>query len=373
MGEERRWTASYQFLEELWRGRSRIIYDPELEGLLHAGGPESGPSAGLFDALLPRGDNNGRADGRVWMALDNDRLAASFARGRGGTVFVGLDAAGEVASEEPWEVALVNLGESLATGLSPAVEGMLELLGERSEDGRTVVIMIGCELLGEDGSYEQLADLVDELCGDGRIFGLARPAMAAFYDFGTVLESDAGSETDVGIEVDNSLGSEQPRFEGFVAVVGPRVPGEGVTLVELDESPATSPRASSAPAGPRSSSGSADAEDLAALRAQLAEAQRRGDTQAIERQDLLEKLEQAEDRIAALEDREEAWGEGGGEAEEDSPTIDAVLAREQALRWDNDRLRGELERLRARPVEALEAELATVRAQLETELALRAE
>jgi uncharacterized protein YPO0396 len=45
--------------------------------------------------------------------------------------------------------------------------------------------------------------------------------------------------------------------------------------------------------------------------------------------------------------------------------IDELLVREQSLRWELDRVRGELENLRVRPVEDLEAELASTQAQLE--------
>ncbi|NVB39735.1 hypothetical protein G6O69_17965 [Pseudenhygromyxa sp. WMMC2535] len=368
MGDERRWAAGYQFLEELWRGRNRIIYDRSLEQPLHRGEPEDGPLATLIDALIPRAS----ADARVWMALDNDRRAASFARDRGGTIFLDLDAAGEIAGDEPWEVALVDLGEGGLSdesgGLSPELEALLELLGERASDDpeRSVAITVGCAGLDEDACYEQLADLVDELFGDGRVYGLTRPRVAAFYDFGPVLESEGGgegSDDEPGIEVDNSLGSESPRFEAFVAVIGRRLPSEGVTFVEV----AGGGERQVAASAPGSSAGSsAGDEGAAALRAQLAEAQRRGDLQAIERQELLEKLELAEDRIASLEETLEVGDdEPSGEAD-DSPRLDAALAREQTLRWELARLRGELELAQARPVEALEAELAGLRAKLQT-------
>ena len=37
MGDERRWAARYQFLDQLWRGRDRIVCDREIEAALHAG------------------------------------------------------------------------------------------------------------------------------------------------------------------------------------------------------------------------------------------------------------------------------------------------------------------------------------------------
>jgi chromosome segregation ATPase len=201
--------------------------------------------------------------------------------------------------------------------------------------------------------------------------------MAAFYDFGPVLEpagdSAAGDSSGEGdIEVDNTLGTETPRFEAFLAIIGAGVPGEGVTFVELPSPAAasgTKTAGADAPAGD---------DELAALRAQLGEAQRRGDLQAIERQALLEQLEQAEDRIASLEEQLDddaaarASAEGVGPelssepgASEIGPRMDALLARERTLRWELGRARGEIERLEARPIDEAEAEIAALRADLD--------
>src|SRR5690606_33435884 len=248
--------------------------------------------------------------------------------------------------------------------LGAGVETLLEVLGERLEDDpeRSVVLSLPCTS-DEDACYELLAELVEELFGDGRIYGLNRPAMAAFYDFGPVLEPEdqAGQTGEADIEVDNSLGSESPRFEVFIAVVGARIPGEGVTFIEL---PGPSAEPSAAELG---RAAPATDDELASLRAQLAEAKRRGDLHAIERQSLLEKLEQAEDRIANLEDQlaEAPERPEPGESPTTGPRLDELLAREQTLRWELERMRGELERLEARPVEELEAELASLRAELE--------
>jgi hypothetical protein len=372
MGDERRWAARYQYLDALWRGRDRIICDRELEAALHAG--VEGSLGELLAGLFPGEAARGQASGRAWMALHNDRRAVSFARERSGTVFVSLDEAAEIASDEPWQVALVHL-----EGDHGDHESFLEVLGERLEDDpqRSVVLSLDCTD-DEDACYERLAELIERLFGDGRIYGLTRPSMAAFYDFGPVLEpagdglepEGAPAEAaEADIEVDNSLGSEAPRFELFLAVVGASLPSEGVTFVEL---PAAEHRAAEPGRSPNSPNGGGD-DELAALRsslgAQLAEAQRRGDLHAIERQSLLEKLEQAEDRIASLEDQlgeRDQLGEGHKPAETPAgPRLDELLAREQTQRWELARLRGEIERLEARPVEELEAEVASLRAELE--------
>jgi hypothetical protein len=395
MGDQRRWAARYQFLDELWRGRDRIVCDPELEAALHAG--SEGAVAELVDGLVPgagkQGRAGGRAQARAWVALHNDRRAASFARARSGTVFVSVADASEIASDEAWQIALVHLGggagaggATTRAGLVGPLESFLEVLGERLEDDpeRSVVLSLACGP-DEDQSYEQLAELVEELFGDGRIYGLAPASMAAFYDFGPVLEPTGDAEgagdspAEGDIEVDNTLGTEAPRFEAFLAIVGAGVPGEGVTFVEL---PGGVPGSGAGIAGTAGADAPAGDDELAAVRAQLSEAQRRGDLQAIERQSLLEQLEQAEDRIASLEeqlDDHRAQGAAGRasadasapeartdpSATELGPRVDALLARERTLRWELGRARGEIERLEARPIAEAEAEIAALRAELD--------
>ncbi|MFV8753359.1 hypothetical protein ACNOYE_22650 [Nannocystaceae bacterium ST9] len=370
MGDERRWAARYQFLEELWRERDRIVFDSELEQALHVG--VEGSPAELLARLLP----DREPDARVWMTLGNDRRAASFARARSGTVFVGLDASAELATDEAWQVALIKLPALVGEGsgreqLSAEQLALLDVLGDKcSEDPeRSVALMLACEPGGEERAYERLAELVEELFGDARIYGLARPGMAAAFDFGRLFEADdeagEGEEPDVAIEVDTTLGSD-PRFELYVAVIGDRVPAEGLTFIELPGDGSTGEPSGRAPGGEPS-------DEIGAMRAQLAEAQRRGDMQAIERLALLEKLEQAEDRAAGLGDELERLRDGGPSSRGEStgeregvadPRLDAVLAREQSLRWELERVRGELDNLRARPVETLEAEAASLRARL---------
>lgn len=353
MGDELRWAARYQFLEELWRERDRIVFDPQLEQALHAGG--EGSPAELLARLVPVGE----PDARVWMTLANDRRAAAFARQHAGTVFVGLDGAAELATDETWQVALVSLpelGEDGRESLAPELLALLDVLGEKAGEDpeRNVVLALACEPSESDSAYERLADLVEELFGDARIYGLARPAMAAAYDFGRLFEDEGeGEDADVAIEVDTTLGSD-PAFGLYLAIVGDRLPAEGLTFIELPSEP-SSGEGRVAASGP-------EASEFGAMRAQLAESQRRGDLQAIERLSLLEKLEQAEEELARLRGGEPA--RESSSASEPNERLDAVLARERALRWENERLRGELDNLRARPVEALEAELAELRARL---------
>lgn len=354
MGDELRWAARYQFLEELWRERDRIVFDPQLEQALHAGG--EGSPAELLARLVPQAE----PDARAWMVLANDRRAASFARQHAGTVFVGLDGAAELATDEAWQVALVSLpalGEGVRESLAPELLALLDVLGEKAGEDpeRSVVLALACEPSESDATYERLADLVEELFGDARIYGLARPAMAAAFDFGRLFEDEEpDDEADVAIEVDTTLGSD-PAFILYLAVIGDRLPAEGLTFIELPSEPSGGESRSTGASG-------SEGAELGAMRAQLSESQRRGDLQAIERLSLLEKLEQAEEELARLRGGEPAPARS--DTAEPNERLDAVLARERALRWENERLRGELDNLRARPVEALEAELAELRARL---------
>ena len=373
MGDERRWAARYQFLEDLWQGRDRIVYDRELEAAVDGRG--EGAFAGLVDTLLTRG--SAASEGRVWMPRSGERRAAPVARA--GATPLALADAPQLASTGAWQVALIHLGRGGAA-LDPQLSELLAaLVGPGRNGERSVVLTVDCgERAGDDDrAYEQLADLSEELFGDARIYGLSTPGMAAFYDFGPVLASEEGAEeVAVDIEVDNSLGSEAPRFHQFIAVVGQRLPADGLTFVELP-TPEASREAIAKPGaqvrpgtvGEPTAAAQPDASAIAtsvqtpelaeagvsldSLRAQLAESRRRAEVQAIERQELLEKLEQAEERLASLD-----------EVAADAPRLDAALAREQALTWELDRLKGQLAGLEARPVDALEAEVAALRARL---------
>lgn len=357
MTDGRRWVARYQFLDELWRGRDRIVFDPELERELHGGGPDDDRARALLDALVPATD----PDARVWVVLEQDRRAASLLRARAATEFLGVDEASAVAGEGRWKVAVVHVGALAGDrALNPSLAAFLDVLGEQAQDDdERTVVLVADSRDDEDATYDALADLVDEVFSDGRIYGATRPAIVGFYDFGRVLEAEEADleqadEDASGFEVDNTLGPESPRFDRMIAVVGARVPAEGAALIEVpaDAGPA---------AGSRREGG-----DSSALRVQLAEAQRRADEQAIERQALLEQVERGEDRIAALE--EALAAEGGGArtsaAPADGPRLDEALASQQSLRWELERMRGELEILQSRPVETLEADVAAAQARL---------
>jgi hypothetical protein len=420
--------ARYQFLEELWRGQDRILFDPDLEEALRVGGPGLGHQShpaltALSDALIPRavGEDN------VWVALANPRRAAEYARLRGGTTFIGLDEAAGVGSDEDWQVALVDLEGMLAlegetAQLEARLAALIEVLAEGAAAGRTVIVSAPSEV---DGGldYESFTGLIAEQLPMARVYGIGAAEAALVFDFGelegtgddlelvedyeegdlmpvgydedrevaeyeadldaaeeewtdhgiTEAEAEADGEVDeddeeVPVDYDNTLGEEEPEVRGWVAVCARRSLGEGMTVIELPAAPSPGP-------GPRDS----------ALRAQLSQVQRQADLAAIERQRLAEQLDEAEERIASLVEEREQLLEGEldleatrtpemaalsplptpADAGDAAARLDAALAREQALRWELAQVSAELEQARSRPVDELEAEVAELRARLE--------
>ncbi|MBK8238105.1 MAG: hypothetical protein IPK74_21460 [Deltaproteobacteria bacterium] len=73
-----RWAARYTFCDPLWRGRARLIVDPELEAVLrHALVERRGADAPwreLLDALVPR-----ERGVPVWMLVGTDDTARLLA------------------------------------------------------------------------------------------------------------------------------------------------------------------------------------------------------------------------------------------------------------------------------------------------------
>jgi regulator of replication initiation timing len=370
MTDDLRWAVRYAFLEDLWRDRPRVVVDAGLEAALRerprARGAEGGPLEALIDALVPRVSKV-----RTWMAVADEAVARELAQIRPGAGFLPRSSFAEVVEHRDWEVALVEL--SALHDDAPGGTRLRQQLAERAQEGRTVIVSArsapGQE--DEDAGFAALSELLSDELGGGRIFGVYRPAIAAVIDFGededesdaagagdgAAGEGEAGGEDDeVPVSFDNTLGSQTPAFVEYVALAG-RVAAlpEGMTLVELP---------ANAPSVEQSSDG--------ALRAQLVQAQRQAELAVIDRQALLEKVDALESAQARLEQQVVELRDHLARAvsEEPSPTVEAVdrlqaaLADNQALRWKLQQLERELETVKARPVEALEAEVAALRAEL---------
>ena len=367
------WIARYQLLEELWRDRPRLLVDPDLERVLAQAGP--GVAHGsqeslvdLVDALLPR--RTGGAG--VWFAVSEasvDELSAA----RPGVRFLPRGALTQTLGE-PWEVAVIDLSAVLAEVdasvpsssrvFTPRGEALMQRLGAAVHDGQTVVLTVPVRDYPRTThglSYDELADVLGEYFGGGRIHGVFTPRMAAVVDFGGDDDSD-DENGDVPLLYDNTLGTDDPELSLFVAVAGSaEALVDGMALIEL-------------PAPGRYEGGAIEDREL---QAQVTESRRFADRMAIERQTLLEETDRLQGENRDLRDEVHELRRrlaravatptpsSGGEGSTVQEREDAALAREQTLRWRIEQLEAEVETLRRRPVEDLEAEVASLRARLE--------
>jgi len=438
MSRDTRWAARYQFLEECWRGQDRILLDAGLEQLLLGGGLDVSslghdPVTQLLDLLLP----SRPSDGQAWMVLSHGRRAAELSRIRPETRFVSVSDAISVAAEDPWRLAMIDLGGFLGDGpisdadieasdddasdvvrrLDPEILALIETLGERAgAPGPSRMVAVSLPLVPVsfpgsgpdadleaqrhiDGQIEGFSALVDELLPGARLFGIAWPQMAAIYNlaggdevpssgldpldaYDAELDAaeadwtddvqtqvfDAGDE-DLSIDYDNTRADAVPRFAGLLAVLGPDVVvdglGEGVTLLELPaEAPALPGAATSV-----GDSGGIDqlgtGREISELRTQLQQARRQAQMLSVEKQRLLEELDETRERLEGAVD-----GEGDAGAGAPRERLDLALAQQQQLRWELDRARERIGELEGRPVTTLEGDNEALRAQVE---ALRAE
>ncbi|MEX1362280.1 MAG: hypothetical protein AB1Z98_04095, partial [Nannocystaceae bacterium] len=209
----------------------------------------------------------------------------------------------------------------------------------------------------DDAAYAELTDLLEDHLGGGRIYGVYRPPMAAVVDFGVADGDgdDADADDEVPLSFDNTLGSQAPAFVEYVAVAGPadELP-EGMTLIELPaEAAATDVLADDG------------------LRGRLVQVQRQAELAAIDRQALLEKVDELESAQTQLEQQAEQLRDHLARAVTEDPAaehddrLQAAQADNQALRWKVQQLERELMQAKARPVEELEAQVARLQAQLQ--------
>lgn len=425
------WAARYQFTFELWKGAARLVIDPSLERALGSGESFSPEVRALLDDLLPAG-GGGRDLAATWMGMERGRMAAQYARRFGGVIFGDLEAATSFAEDEDWQCALVDLGgllddagpgedPSLETRLRPALAAALESIGEHIEDeGRRLVLSAPADdVAGVRGvSLDRFVEYIDETFGGARVYALASAPMVAVFEIDRDADEDddleaeepeedtaiidtasrsedgdddaydaeldeaeatwsqgPGPRTQVQLEGDEleeptidletSLASAEPKFIAFVAVVDTPNAAHGVAQVTYVELPGPADEAPASPAA-RESEGA----DAAGLRAQLAQAQRQAELLALEKQRLLEELEEAHDELDALADPESTVSgrhnpDGEQMGSDGQARLDAALAQAQELRWRVRELEGRNAELLARPVSELEASHAQLQAELD--------
>ncbi len=376
-----RWAARYGFLRELWAGRCRVLADPALEAALRGAKALPAPLAALLAELL-------QTAGPAYLLAHEAK--PSGGRGQKGPKLAAYDELEEVLASAPWDVAIVDLARNfvdaatlsrfaaraqtrLENRLDTKAFRALTALAEGAADGRIVVVSAPGEAAG-GLELAQFQDLVTQHFPRARIYALATGRAATVIDCGEVTsDAEEDEEEDdrgpVPLAFDNSL-ADEPRFEGYVAVVGAREVPRGITLVELPAAPA----AAAAPAKPEKARPEPPRHDeLEGLRGQLAQTRRQLELASIARQSLVEQLDAAQGRIDALEDQLAGRAQAPDEPIEEAPVEDeppaparpdVVAASLQSLRFELEQAHGELRRLTARPVEALERELAEATARL---------
>jgi hypothetical protein len=417
---EMRWAARYTFCDPLWRGRARLIVDPELEAVLlrlldEPDPPEhdDAPWRELLAAVIPR-----ERGVPVWMLVRGDELARTLAPHWPGTRFISLAAAEDLLARAPWELAIVHLANppeerqtevvgTMVTRLDPSPTASLrragELLGELSgaiDRGRQVLVSSG----GDEVDYDGFARLIGDALPGARIYGAYKPTMIAFVEFDDDDEPEPDDDDDDELEVEpggvhrrngharddgelsdartharvdswdtgddeGELGDDDVvplSFDNTLAAGEPvftiwlALAGDGIELAEgltLVEL-----------------AGDGDGESSAgALRRQLHETRRLADLGALERQRQVERIDglladNAVLREAVAQLREQLAG--ALDPSVAAERLDAALAREQSLRWRVAALERELAELRVRPVDELEAELARAHAELDAARAI---
>jgi hypothetical protein len=448
MPDDLRWAARFAFLEELWRDRPRVVVDRGLEAWLSAGVSAEGdddPVAALVDRLLPASAGGPRA----FMATHDAATARELSRTRPATGFVPVERLADLLQHRDVQVAIVDLtgvdvdsdaettavahssATEVAAGrrvLGPTARRVLEQLGEAARAGKAVAIVLPAG--AGPGAFDdvQAMELLTDALGTGRLYGLYPPRMTALVDYGVPGdaegeedeldldeepleddddeldededdealvededededddletaarvepgEDDEDDETDeadeaedeVPLSFDNTLGTMSPPIEEWLLVAGVPGPADGLSLVEVREAATTT------------------ALPPATWRAQLHEAQRQADLQAIEVQRWAERADElAADnerlRTALAETQDElaravhaadaaplappASPSGTGTDLQTEARLEAAAAEVQGLKWRIGQLEEQLEAAQARPLDELEAELAMLRARL---------
>lgn len=411
--EAPRWCARLGFSRDFWTGRARVVCDPEVEASLRDTRRLPGAAAELLAELVPERANT------VWLLAQRpDDLAGPRRRG-----VHALEEFDGLLAQAPWEVAIVELGQFLVDAgslsrFAARARGRLEnrldtrafrLLSAAAEGalgGRTVIVSVPAQSRG-GLALAEFQELLEQHFPRSRVYALAPVPVAVVVDCGEVVrededEGDAGEDDDdrpPPLGFDNRLG-EDLRYDTYLALVNAPAEPEGVTLVELPAAALLAPRVVEAPraaevtrpgSGPHEAARAQEARssrteaELENLKIQLAQARRQVELAAIARQSLVEQLDAAQARVDNLEDqvaeqqRRQSASEVGerplrsGPAPAVVPTMeaaavdarpDATQATLLALRWELEQARDELRKALGRPVDALERELAELRARL---------
>jgi hypothetical protein len=372
------WAAQYVYLDELWRGRERVVYDPVLAELLlaHAGESLGWDGDGRVHDMLE--DLLSSDAGAVWLLFDD--LAAVTHSGIDSHVLGarGLEEGPWLVRRRPWENVLVDIGElrhvtpgaRRPAGRAGALCELLSEVAESLSGERTVALWARAQsAFGPHGmTFESFCAWVGTYFPTAMTVGLATTSTACAYSLGCVTPRRGSAESgDLNIELDNRLGSESPQFAYYVAVVSEQrlVLGSSDTMTLL-ELPARALDFSPAEVALGQSRGPEESELFAritALENELSEVEQR-------KMEILRELDHATSRVSELEDELEDLRDPPGlsDAEGPAPAVDSNEPAAKALvlqaSWELEQLRAQVASLRGRPVEELEAENARLRAEL---------
>lgn len=412
------WAGQYLLVDELWRDKERIIYDPLLCELL-----VDPKSEGLW------WDNEMRVQGLlqsllaqdhapVWLLFDQlrDVQAAGLDPAAFGarSVLQSLD----IARKGDWSVALLDLsehldeiGEEMSGGprgprpSSSALAALLEELRSKLDAPRSLVLWCRADH-GDPMRSRRLARLRElarpvSSALTKQLLGLSPAPVLQVFPLGKV-QAGSGSvsgeaaEEELELEVDNRLGSQHPEFGYYMCVIGARL-SAGITMIELPAAAhgleAASPVATEVEAEPTPPPPPLVVDEAGASilqqRVETLEAELKSSEEG--RLALLRDLDHATQQIAELEDElddlrdpggamstslsssardfaaapAEMVGEGGEDgARPVGPSRSVQAAESLQAAWELEQLRAQVAALRARPVEALEAENALLRAML---------
>lgn len=371
------WAGQYLLLDELWRGRERIVFDPQLNQLILApGGDElafdkEGRVHSLLESLLAQ-DSAG-----VWLLFENLHRVARA--GVDPTLF-GARALHDgplLALRRHWEVAMVDvtrLLDAMSASLRsdptqdtalPVEASLVDALLSSMEPDRSLVFWTHADAAEprDSARLSALFRLFQSAPGaeplDPQLLGMSRAPVLQAFPLGMGGQGDAP-----GVDVDNRLGTDYPDFRYYMAVLGPQIPA-GVTLVELPSSPHDEP-APPVVVERRSP-------ERRTLRDRLDYVEQELEASERSRLELLRDLDHATSQVAELEDELDDLRDPPGVSEVDQEREPATVQEtdevvQQALllhaSWEIEQLRSQLKELRSRPVSEIEAENASLRAAL---------
>lgn len=352
------WAGQYRFLQPLWEGKERIVFDPQLRAMMLAGvklpWDKAGKAGCLIDALLAPNP------GSMWLLVPD--LTELIQAGVDPTRF-GVRALHDgplLALRRSWDVAMVDvtglLDSMLAGGdvLAPEASLVDALLSSLTSQ-RHLVLWTRAEHADPKRCkrWRTLTRLLQSRNGpDPQTLVVGAGSTMRVTPFG---QNAAAVESGV---VDPALGTQADAWS-YLAYLGPH-PGLGARWIELPEAPYERPVAIASKRARTPLK-----QRLQSVQAELAQSEQA-------RVALLEDLDRASAQLAAMHEENEELRDCAEPAKALSGPRTKVLAADEATSqalllhatWEIERLRGQVAALRARPISEIEAENAQLVAAL---------